>query len=108
MSDWVRVAGEEAAPEGRAVRAEGPDGPLMLLRIGDRVFAIADTCPHQGAPLHRGAVDLRGGTPIATCPAHGSMFDLATGAVRRGPALRPVAVYEGRIANGSVEVRAPD
>jgi nitrite reductase/ring-hydroxylating ferredoxin subunit len=80
----------------------------MLLRLGDRAYAIADTCTHQGAPLHRGPVDRRSGTPIATCPAHGSMFDLATGAVRRGPAQKPVRAYEVRVNEGSVEVRVGD
>jgi nitrite reductase/ring-hydroxylating ferredoxin subunit len=43
--------------------------------------------------------------PLATCPAHGSMFDLATGTVRRGPAMKPVAAYEAKVDGDRVVAR---
>ncbi len=38
-------------------------------------------------------------------PAHGSMFDLATGKVRRGSALTPVTAYEAKVEGEKVVVR---
>jgi len=87
------------------VRADSPWGAVLVYGRSERVFAIANMCTHQGAPLHRGPVDLRSGIPIATCPAHGSMFDLATGTVRRGPAMHPVAAYETRVVGDDVQIR---
>jgi nitrite reductase/ring-hydroxylating ferredoxin subunit len=38
-------------------------------------------------------------------PCHGSQFDIATGAVLRGPAKQPLATYDVREQNGEIEVR---
>jgi nitrite reductase/ring-hydroxylating ferredoxin subunit len=102
---WATVLGSGELPEGKPVRAESPWGAVLVYARSETVFAIANVCTHQGAPLHRGPVDLRSGTPIATCPAHGSMFDLATGVVRRGPATHPVAAYETRVVSDQVQIR---
>ena len=45
------------------------------------------------------------GTTIM-CQCHGSEFDVTTGAVVRGPAARPLNVYEAQVADGTVRVRA--
>jgi 3-phenylpropionate/trans-cinnamate dioxygenase ferredoxin subunit len=91
--------------DGKAVRAESPWGPLLVYRHAERVFAISNVCTHMGASLHRGSINTQTTTPMATCPAHGSMFDLATGRVRRGPAMQPVATYEARIDGEHVVAR---
>jgi 3-phenylpropionate/trans-cinnamate dioxygenase ferredoxin component len=50
------------------------------------LYAFDDTCTHMGCSLANGRLE---GTTV-TCACHGSQFDVATGAVRRGPAQRPV------------------
>lgn len=92
-------------PEGKAVRVDSHWEALVVFREGDRVLAISNVCTHMGAPLHRGPINRQTSTPMATCPAHGSMFDLATGAVRRGPATSPVDAYEVKIEDGRVVAR---
>ncbi|MBC6450071.1 Rieske (2Fe-2S) protein [Actinokineospora sp. HBU206404] len=58
-----------------------PKGPLVLVRpTADTVKAFTAACPHQGTVVSAPA----GGT--ITCPNHGSTFDAATGALKRGPA----------------------
>jgi len=42
--------------------------------------AFSSICPHQGCPV-TGVAD-----GVITCPCHGSTFDIATGAVKKGPA----------------------
>jgi nitrite reductase/ring-hydroxylating ferredoxin subunit len=105
---WATVITAGEVPDGKPVRAESPWGPVLVFARSADVFAIGNTCTHQGAPLHRGPVDLRSGTPLATCPAHGSMFDMATGAVRRGPAMHAVAAYETRVVEDAVQIRPRD
>ena len=41
------------------------------------------------------------------CRCHGSEFDVTTGAVVRGPATRPLNVYEVQVADGSLRI-GPD
>jgi len=78
-------------PEGGGVVVDGPGGKKVIVaRVSaTEVKAYDATCPHQGAMVGAPA----GGT--MTCPAHGSQFAAADGAVRKGPAtsgLRAVAV----------------
>jgi 3-phenylpropionate/trans-cinnamate dioxygenase ferredoxin subunit len=63
------------------------------------VHAIADSCPHNGAPLATGQLE---GTTIK-CRAHGLRFDIATGCPSgaSGFALR---TYSARVHDGRVEL----
>ena len=77
----------------------------MLVRSGDRVFAIANRCTHMGAPLDRGRLQLGESLATVTCAAHGSVFNLEDGRVLRGPATKPEDAYETRVVDGTVEIR---
>lgn len=46
--------------------------------------AFSATCTHQGCSVESVANN------VITCPCHGSQFDAATGAVKQGPATRPL------------------
>jgi nitrite reductase/ring-hydroxylating ferredoxin subunit/uncharacterized membrane protein len=89
----------EATPTKATVGATA----LLLVRRGEVVDALKETCAHAGGPLSQG--ELRGDTIV--CPWHGSAFRLADGAVRHGPASHRQVRYEARIAGGQVEVRGP-
>ena len=102
---WIEALDLGSLPEGRPTRAVVGDDEVFLYRQGDQVFAMANRCTHQGAPLNRGRGSGTGATLAITCPVHGSMFRLADGRVLRGPAMRPVASYEVRIVEDRVEVR---
>lgn len=68
---------------------DAPGGSIAVFRVGDRLCAIRDECPHAGASLADGDLD---GT-IITCPRHGSQFDIVTGARERGPSDVPIRTY---------------
>lgn len=106
MADWVDVVAESDLPDGKAVRVTVSGELVLLLKSGDDLFAIGNQCTHQGAPLDRGVVKLAGSIRTVTCPAHGSMFDLATGRVMRPPATRPEPSYETKIEDQRVWIRA--
>lgn len=107
MSDvgWTAAGSLEDLPEGKGARIAIGDAPVLVVRSGDRVFAIGNRCSHQGAPLDRGRVRISGSLATVTCPAHGSVFGLADGKVMRGPATRPVDAFDARVVDGTVEVR---
>jgi nitrite reductase/ring-hydroxylating ferredoxin subunit/uncharacterized membrane protein len=85
---------------------EGEKVPVVLLRRGESVYALAGTCSHWGGPLAEGTV-VDG--DCVECPWHGSRFSLRDGSVRRGPATVPQRAYEVRIAadGQTLEVRQP-
>ncbi|MFN2568623.1 MAG: nitrite reductase small subunit NirD [Candidatus Dormibacteria bacterium] len=61
--------------EGRAVVVDGEE--IAVFRCADGVRAISNACPHAGGPLADGIV--AGDT--VTCPLHGRVVDLRSGAV---------------------------
>ena len=102
VTEWSAVIGVDDLKEGALQRVENGDDPLVMLKDGGTVYAASATCTHLGGPMDEGERD---GT-CATCPWHGSVFDLRDGRVIHGPATSPLHAYETRIANGQVEVRA--
>ena len=89
----------EATPTSAALGATG----LVLVRRGDVVYALKETCPHAGGPLAQG--HLEGDTIV--CPWHGSALRLSDGAVRHGPATSRQVAYRARINGEQVEVQGP-
>ena len=102
-SEWTRVADDAAVAEGEPMRVDVHGTPVLLVRDGGAVRALADRCTHRGGPLSEGEVS--GG--CVTCPWHGSVFRLDDGSVERGPATYPQPALEVRVVGGGVAVRAP-
>jgi len=63
--------------ESKPIKLDLNGSPVCVTRIGDEVFAIADTCSHSEASLSEGDVT---GFKIE-CWLHGAEFDLRTGDV---------------------------
>jgi nitrite reductase/ring-hydroxylating ferredoxin subunit len=93
-------------PENRLYRAQLNNVPLVLLRRGERVYALATTCAHLGGPLDEGSLE-RGpqGQLAVICPWHGSRFNMQTGEVLNGPSAYPEPCFDAHIRDGQVEVR---
>jgi nitrite reductase/ring-hydroxylating ferredoxin subunit/uncharacterized membrane protein len=100
--EWTAVldAADLAEAVPRVVRAD--DTEVLLFREGTRVHALWASCTHEGGPLAEGSF----ADGCVTCPWHGSTFRLADGHVVRGPAAASQPVYEARVTDGKVEVRA--
>jgi nitrite reductase/ring-hydroxylating ferredoxin subunit/uncharacterized membrane protein len=99
--DWTDVAADLDVVADKPLCADAAGVPVLLLRRGGGVVALADRCTHRGGPLHDGSID--DGT--ITCPWHGSRFCTDDGTVVEGPAARPAPVFETRVVAGRVEVR---
>jgi nitrite reductase/ring-hydroxylating ferredoxin subunit/uncharacterized membrane protein len=99
--DWTPAADASLLPDGRPTRVVVEDTPVLLLRDGDRFFAIHDRCSHRGCSLSDGKLE---GDEIV-CPCHGSRFDRRDGSVRQGPATAPQPAFQARLQDGRVEVR---
>jgi nitrite reductase/ring-hydroxylating ferredoxin subunit len=106
VPEFQAVMPEAELPQNRLTRAKVFDIQLVLLRRGDQVHALAETCAHMGGPLAEGQLsEDADGRPTVICPWHQSEFDLTDGSVIHGPAAYPQPCFEARIANGMVEVR---
>jgi len=83
------------------MRAFDSDGHrVAVANSGGRFYAFDDTCTHLGCSSAQGHLE---GTTV-TCRCHGSQFNIATGAVLRGPAARPIRSYEVVVKGDALEV----
>jgi nitrite reductase/ring-hydroxylating ferredoxin subunit len=99
---FVPVLSEAELSDNQLRRVTANGMPVLLLRRGERIYAIAETCTHQGGPLAEGKLeDLN-----VICPWHGSRFALEDGRVLDGPSTFPQPCFETRIHHGRIEVRA--
>lgn len=78
--------------------------PLLVARTGGVVRVLADRCSHLSGPLHQGEI----ADGCVTCPWHGTVFDLADGAVVHGPATSPQPAFATREVAGRLEVSLPN
>ncbi|NDK23976.1 Rieske (2Fe-2S) protein [Streptomyces sp. TR1341] len=92
----LRVARSEDVPErGRLILDVGGRS-FALFRVGGRLYAYDNVCPHQGGPVCQGLITPRVTEPVEVdgttrglafdesalhlvCPWHGFEFDLTTG-----------------------------
>ena len=71
---------------------------VSVARVGGKLYAFDDL--YEGLPVVRRPA--HGTTMMSQCD--GSQFDLATGAVLRGPATRALEIYPVREQGGQIEV----
>jgi nitrite reductase/ring-hydroxylating ferredoxin subunit len=102
--DFLPVLAETELPENELKRVTANGMPVLLLRRGKHIYAIAETCAHLGGPLSEGKLE----DTSVRCPWHGSCFSLEDGRVLEGPSVHPQPVLEVRIHNGQIEVRQSD
>lgn len=76
MSDWIEVGKLNDIPKLGARVVNAPEGDIAVFRTADdKVFALADKCPHKGGQLSQGLVM---GTKVA-CPLHDWKIELDAG-----------------------------
>ena len=90
---------DDLAP-GSATRIELQGRSIAVVRIGDDVYALGDTCSHGAVSLSEGEVLCD--TKEIECWKHGSAFSLETGEAMTLPATQPVPVYVAAIVDGNI------
>jgi 3-phenylpropionate/trans-cinnamate dioxygenase ferredoxin subunit len=90
----VRLGPADEVALGSLRRYEVGSLAICVARLADGAFyALEDRCTHDDVELSDG--DLVGSD--VECPAHGSLFDVATGEVCGLPATVPARVYALRV-----------
>ncbi|MGH3927574.1 MAG: non-heme iron oxygenase ferredoxin subunit [Pseudonocardiaceae bacterium] len=96
----TRVCGLTEIKEDEPVGFDVDGVPVVLVRQGEQVYALADVCSHAEIALSEGEVTRKG----LECWLHGSCFDLRTGAPSSPPASEPVDTYAVTIVGDDVYV----
>jgi nitrite reductase/ring-hydroxylating ferredoxin subunit len=82
----------------KGVEIEGKQ--ILVVKLAETFFAIGDKCTHRGCKLSSGKLDGE----TVRCPCHGSVFNVRTGEVVKGPAKRPVLSYTVTVENGELSI----
>ena len=88
-ADHLRAKGR------KVVRKAGKQ--ILLIASKERIFAIANRCPHEGYPLSEGT---EGPGCVLTCNWHNWKFDLASGEALVG--RDPVRTYPVELRGGEI------
>jgi len=107
----------EDFPVDQLCRIEVEQRALVVVRKEDAIYALRDTCPHQGAhfsgghltgrvlPCQPGAeICIEDTRELVVCPWHGWEFDLRTGRSLVDPQKTRVRSYAARVEDGRVVV----
>jgi 3-phenylpropionate/trans-cinnamate dioxygenase ferredoxin component len=94
------VARFSELPDGAATRVVVDGVPVCLVRRGDGVKAVHDTCSHQQWSLAEGLVWDNG----IECSLHGSTFDRDTGAPSSMPATHAIPTFRVDVDGDGVHV----
>jgi len=86
---FVKVALVKDLKPDQMIGAEAGGKEIVVANLEGTYYAMGNRCTHMGCMLSDGM--LKGGT--VTCPCHGSIFDVRTGSVTKGPAKKPEPAY---------------
>ena len=98
---WTDAGPGEPSDVGEIRETRVGNIDVAVTFAGGGWLAFDDECTHHACPLHDGV--LEGAT--IECECHGSIFDLRTGAVLRGPATEPIRVRPVEIRDARLVVK---
>jgi 3-phenylpropionate/trans-cinnamate dioxygenase ferredoxin subunit len=101
--EYLPIASADELPNGERLFVTIDNTPIVIFNIAGGLFAIEDTCSHDGNPLDD--APLEGHDVI--CPRHGARFDARTGKALTMPAVEDVAAYPLRVVDGQIELGWP-
>jgi nitrite reductase (NADH) small subunit len=93
---FVRAARKDEIPAG-SIREFQVDGlTVAIANVGNKFYAISNTCLHRGGPLGQGLLQ---GVAV-TCPWHGWQYDVTSGKLVMNQAVA--------VKSFKIEVRGDD
>jgi len=101
MADWIKVATLEDCPPGSMCSVMVGMDPVVMANLDGTVYAVMNRCSHEDLPLSDGEVE---GDLIA-CHYHGARFDLASGAPKGLPAVKPIRTFPVEIREDGIYIQ---
>ena len=99
MAQFVKVASLSELPVGTGKAVEVSGKSIALFNVNGKVYAMDNTCLHQGGPLGEGMLE----DDVVTCPWHMWQYNVRTGENLEDSMLK-VETYPVRVAGDDIEV----
>ncbi len=71
---------------------------VLIANVNGEYFAIGNICTHMGCKISAGILEAE----KAQCPCHGSVFNVRTGEVIKGPAKKPEPSYKLKVSGTQI------
>ena len=99
MAESIKVASISELSVGSSKTVEVNGKAIALFNVGGKIYALDNTCLHQGGPLGEGLLEGE----VVTCPWHMWEFNVRTGEKVGEPSLR-VATYPVQVDGDDIKV----
>ncbi|HIG84991.1 MAG TPA: Rieske (2Fe-2S) protein [Verrucomicrobiales bacterium] len=90
---------EEDLPIGKSAIISAGEDEIALFNYKGKYYAVANKCPHRGAPLGEGRIE----EGIVICPNHEWRFKLENGANMQNPELF-IPTYPVKVRNDNIYI----
>lgn len=99
MADFVEVARLNQVPPGQGMSFTLADKGVALFNVDGAIYAMNNSCLHQGSSLAAGKLDGK----VVTCRSHGWRYDVTTGYMMNTPGYG-VTAYPTKVVDGKILV----
>jgi nitrite reductase/ring-hydroxylating ferredoxin subunit len=97
---FVIVASVSELKSEEKMNAEVEGKEICVANVEGKYYAIGNRCTHMSCLLSDGTLE---GNNV-TCPCHGSVFNVETGVVVKGPAKKAEPVFQVKVEEDHVLV----
>jgi len=102
MTTWIEVGLADEIPLKSCLAADINGKPVAIFNVNGTFYAVADRCPHEGAPLSRGSVRKN----RIVCALHNWSFPLLH--PDEGAPRDKLPRYRVRVEDGRLFVEDPE
>ncbi len=99
MAEYIKVALLSELQPGSCKMVEAGGKEIALFNVGGTIYALDNTCLHQGGPLGEGMLE----EDIVTCPWHMWQYNVRTGENVRNNVIK-VAPYPVQVEGNEIRV----
>jgi 3-phenylpropionate/trans-cinnamate dioxygenase ferredoxin subunit len=99
---FVKAASKKDLGQDGMLGVEVDGREVLIANVGGNYYAIGNRCTHMSCMLSDGT--LRGEN--VQCSCHGSVFDIKTGNVVKGPAKKPEPTFEVKVEGDQILINA--
>jgi 3-phenylpropionate/trans-cinnamate dioxygenase ferredoxin subunit len=101
--EWVVATTRSKLPKSIPLAVYPKGVAVLLVQLGEDLYAIANRCAHMACPLEMGRLDGE----IITCPCHDWRFNVRTGEFLDAPEIR-LPTYAVKLEGDDVLVALPE
>lgn len=99
MAEFLKVASLSDLAKGTCKTVQAGDKAIALFNVDGTVYALDNTCLHQGGPLGEGILE----GDVVTCPWHMWEYNVRTGE-KVGVSSMKVATYPVQVEGNDIKV----